>query len=131
MPASGRKPDSLMASKKNPISKAATPVRRYEIHLVNLDPTAGREVQKSRPCVVVSPDSMHATGMAVVCPLTTSIHPNWAHRHQITCSSKPAEIMVDQIRAVSLVRFIKRVDVLTAADAQTLRDLIALLYATP
>ena len=39
--------------------------------------------------------------------------------------------MVDQIRAVSLVRFIKRIDSLTAADAETLRDLIALLYATP
>ena len=120
-----------MASKKTPVSKAATPVRRYEIHLLNLDPTGGREVRKSRPCVVVSPDPMHATGMAVVCPLTTSLHPAWAHRLQVTCASKPAEIMVDQIRAVSLVRFIKRIDSLTAADAEALRDLIALLYATP
>ena len=120
-----------MASKKTPVSKAVTPVRRYEIHLVNLDPTAGREVQKPRPCVVVSPDPMHATGMAVVCPLTTSLHPTWAHRLQITCASKSTEIMVDQIRAVSLERFIKRLDTLTAADAEALRDLIALLYATP
>ena len=120
-----------MASKKIPVPKAATLIRRYEIHLVNFDPTAGREVQKSRPCVVVSPDPMHATGMAVVCPLTTSLHPNWAHRHQITCASKPAEIMVDQIRAVSLMRFKKRLDILTAADAEALRDLITLLYATP
>jgi mRNA interferase MazF len=120
-----------MASKKTPVSKTITQVLRYEVHLVNLDPTAGREVQKSRPCVVVSPNPMHATGMAVVCPLTTSIHPDWAHRLQITCASKPAEIMVDQIRAVSLVRFIERVDTLTAADAEALRDLITLLYATP
>lgn len=74
---------------------------------------------------------MHATGMAVVCPLTTSLHPDWAHRHQITCASKPAEIMVDQIHAVSLVRLTKRLDTLSAADAEALRDLMALLYATP
>lgn len=42
-----------------------------------------------------------------------------------------AEVMVDQIRAVSLDRFIKRIDALTASDAGTLRDLIALLYTTP
>lgn len=120
-----------MASKKTPVSEPASPVRRYEIYLVNLDPTVGREVQKSRPCVVISPDPMHATGMAVVCPLTTSLRPNWVHRHHVICASKPAEIMVDQIRAVSLARFIKRIDTLSTADAEALRDLIALLYATP
>jgi mRNA interferase MazF len=69
--------------------------------------------------------------MAVVCPLTTSLHPNWAHRHQVVCASKPAEIMVDQIRAVSLVRFIKRIDTLSTADSEAIRNLIAMLYATP
>jgi mRNA interferase MazF len=120
-----------MASKKTPASKAPLTVRRYEIHLVNLDPTAGRETQKTRPCVVISPDPMHQTGMAVVCPLTTTLHPLWIHRLQITCAKKPAEIMVDQIRAVSLVRFIRKIDTLNPNDAEALRDVIALLYATP
>jgi mRNA interferase MazF len=106
-------------------------VRRYEIHLVTLDPVTGRETHKTRPCVVVSPEPMHRTGMAVVCPLTTSLHPRWAHRLQVCCASKAAEIMADQIRAVSLDRFVKRIDILPAKDAETLRDLIALLYATP
>ncbi|MCU0778643.1 MAG: type II toxin-antitoxin system PemK/MazF family toxin [Akkermansiaceae bacterium] len=105
-------------------------VRRYEIHLVSLDPTAGRETRKTRPCVVVSPNAMHVTGMAVVCPLTTSLHPQWAHRLQITCDSKPAEIMADQIRAVSLERFVRRIDTLKPADAEALRHLIVRLYAT-
>jgi mRNA interferase MazF len=120
-----------MASKKIPVSRIPPPVLRYEVHWVSLDPTAGKEVQKTRPCVVVSPDAMHRTGMAVVCPLTTTLHPQWAHRLQITCASKPAEIMADQIRAVSLGRFVKRIDLLTATDVQALRDLLALLYATP
>jgi mRNA interferase MazF len=120
-----------MASKKIPVTEVAALVRRYEIHLVALDPTAGREVKKTRPCVVISPDPMHGTGMAVVCPLTTSLHAQWAHRLQIRCASQAAEIMVDQIRAVSLDRFVKRIDSLSAKDAEALRDLIAWLYATP
>ena len=119
-----------MASKR-PTSKSAHLVRRYEIHLVALDPTEGRDTQKTRPCVVVSPDPMHHTGMAVVCPQTTALHPQWAHRIQIICASKAAEVMVDQIRAVSLTRFVKRIDTLSPNDAEALRDLIALLYATP
>ncbi len=106
-------------------------VRRYEIHLISLDPTAGREVKKTHPCVVISPDAMHGSGMAVVCPLTTSLHPQWAHRMQITCAAKEAEVMVDQIRVVSISRFVKKIDVLTKTDAEVIRNLIALLYATP
>ena len=120
-----------MASKKAPASKTPAVVRRYEVHLVSLDPTAGREVRKTRPCVVVSPNPMHQTGIAVVCPLTTSLHPQWAHRVQITCAGKAAEIMVDQTRAVSLARFVKCIDTLSAKDAEALRDLISILYATP
>ncbi len=118
-----------MASKKK--IEATLLVQRYEVHLVSLDPTTGRESRKTRLCVVISPNPMHRTGMAVVCPLTTSLHPQWAHRLQIICDLKPAEIMVDQIRAVSLERFVKRIDTLKAKDAEALRDLIALLYATP
>lgn len=103
-------------------------IRRYGIYWVNLDPTIGREVQKSRPCVVVSPEAMTISGMVVVCPLTTTLHPSWAHRMQILCGNKKAEIMPDQIRAVSIKRLGKLLDVLSDADAQVLRDLLARLY---
>jgi mRNA interferase MazF len=103
-------------------------IRRYGIYWVNLDPTIGREVQKSRPCVVVSPETMAVSGMVVVCPLTTSLHPTWAHRLQIVCGKKKAEVMPDQIRAVSTERLGKLIDRLSDADAQALRDLLARLY---
>jgi len=115
-----------MASKTS--NRKPYKVLRYEIHLVGQDPTAGKETEKTRPCVVVSPDAMHPTGMAVVCPLTTSLHPSWSHRLQIVCGGKDAEIMVDQIRAVSLLGFIKPIDKLTAEDAESLRNIISLLY---
>jgi mRNA interferase MazF len=113
------------------LSTSVKALHRYSIHWVSLDPTKGREVQKTRPCVVVSPDPMHRTGMAVVCPLTTALHPDWFHRLQVQSAGEPAEIMVDQIRAVSTERIGKRIDYLTAQDAEALRQLIAALYATP
>ena len=103
-------------------------IERYGIHWVQLDPTEGRETSKTRPCVVVSPTEMHHAGMAVVCPLTTRLHPSWAHRMQIVCAGRSAEIMPDQIRAVSLARLGKRIDTLNAADAEALRGLIIRLY---
>lgn len=106
-------------------------VARYSIHWASLDPAKGRETRKTRPCVIVSPNPMHRTGMAVVCPLTSTLHPDWFHRLQIHCAGKPAEVMVDQIRAISLERLGKKIDLLAAADAEALRKLIAALYATP
>ena len=117
-----------MASKIS--AKKPAKVLRYDIHLVGLDPTSGKETRKTRPCVVVSPDAMHPSGMAVVCPLTTSLHPTWAHRLQISCDGKDAEIMVDQIRAVSLSRFIKPIDRLNSDDAESLCNVISLLYSS-
>ena len=69
--------------------------------------------------------------MAVACPPTSTLHPDWVHRLQILGAGKPPEIMVDQIRAISLERLGKKIDLLAAADSAALRKLIAGLYATP
>ena len=105
-------------------------IERYGIYRVRLDPTEGREAQKTRPCVVISPDRMHAGGMAVICPLTTKLHPDWAHRIQIICNGEASEVMTDHIRAVSTARFGKRIDSLDAVDAESLRLLICRLYGS-
>lgn len=103
-------------------------IERYGIYWVHLDPAEGRETKKTRPCVVISPDEMHPAGMAVVCPLTTKLHRQWAHRLQIKCRGKSAEVMPDQIRAVSIARAGNRIARLSAADAEALRHLIVRLY---
>ena len=126
----GLKPEFAMASRKRDSINVDPKIGRYDVFLVNLDPTAGREVNKTCPCVVVSPDAMRKSGMVVVCPLTTRLHPRWAHRIQIQCPGKPAEIMVDQIRAISINRMIKKIDAVSTVDAEALRNLIALLYAS-
>jgi mRNA interferase MazF len=105
-------------------------IERYGIYWVNLDPTEGRETSKTRLCVTISPKAMHAAGLAVVCPLTTKLHRTWAHRMQVRCKGKDAEIMPDQIRTVSIARFGRRIATLNASDAQDLRSLIVRLYGT-
>ncbi len=105
-------------------------ISRYGIYWVRLDPTEGREAQKTRPCVVISPLAMHPAGMTVVCPLTTKLHPKWLTRLQITCAGKPAEVMLDQVRAVSIGRFGKQIDVLSEEDGDALRALLVKIYGT-
>ncbi|HEY0789734.1 MAG TPA: type II toxin-antitoxin system PemK/MazF family toxin [Chthoniobacterales bacterium] len=104
------------------------PVIRYGIYWVSLDPTKGREIQKCRPCVVVSPDFMHQTNMAVVCPCTTAIHARWAHRIQVNFNGRDNEVMPDQIRAVSLDRFDGYIGTLNPNAVTRLCDVIVKLY---
>ena len=105
-------------------------IDRYGVYWVHLDPATGPEMKKTRPCVVVSPEEMHPTGMAVVCPLTTKLHHAWAHRLQVKCRGKLAEVMPDQIRAVSIARFGNRIAELSETDAEALRHLLTRLYGT-
>lgn len=105
---------------------------RYGIYLAALDPTVGREIAKTRPVVVVSMDAMnrHAETV-VVCPLTTKLQPTWRSRIQVRSAGKSAEIAVDQIRTISTLRLVKKGDVLAAADASRLRELIVEMYGLP
>jgi mRNA interferase MazF len=104
-------------------------LQRYGIYLADLNPTRGSEMNKKRPVVIVSDEEMNAALQTiVVCPLTTNIHPTWRSRIQITSAGRKAEIAVDQIRAVSKDRLIKKVDQLSNTAAKELRLLISEMY---
>jgi mRNA interferase MazF len=92
-------------------------------------PGKGHEQHKKRPCVVVSPAAMHQTGMAVVCPMTSTIKPKWPYRLNVVVNGKSSDIMVDQIRAISLERFDAFIEVLRQDFSQKLKDIIARMYA--
>ena len=104
-------------------------LERYGIYLADLNPTRGCEINKTRPVVIVSADEMNAALQTiVVCPLTTTIHPGWRSRIQLSCAGRKAEIAVDQIRAIAKERCVKKVDQLSAAIAKELRLLISEMY---
>ena len=103
--------------------------RRYAIYSADLNPTLGGEIRKVRPVVVISQDEMNQfLDTVVVCPLTSTVHPQWRSRLQIQCAGKEAEIAVDQIRTVSKQRLRRRVDRLSPEEAAQLRRLITEMY---
>ena len=83
-------------------------VVRGEIWLVNLDPTVGSEIQKTRPAVVISPPEMHDhLRTAIIAPMTTGSRPA-PFRIEITFQGKTGLILLDQLRAVDKARLVRR-----------------------
>ena len=87
---------------------AVAPVRRGDVYLVNLNPTRGGEIRKTRPCVVVSPDELNShLRTFVVAPLTTGSH-SYPFRVACTFQGKAGHVVLDQIRTVDQERLVKR-----------------------
>ena len=83
-------------------------VKRFEVYLVNLDPTIGSEIKKTRPCLVVSPDEMNRhIATVIVAPMTTKgkVYPT---RIQCQFEGKKGLIVLDQLRTVDKKRLVKR-----------------------
>ncbi|GAB2888102.1 type II toxin-antitoxin system PemK/MazF family toxin [Paraburkholderia jirisanensis] len=99
-------------------------VERGEVWLVALDPTVGSEIQKTRPCVVVSPPELNEyLRTVIVAPMTTGSRPA-PFRVQLTFARKRGLILLDQIRTVDKDRLIKKMGTISdAALASTLSTL--------
>ena len=100
-----------------------------DIWLAQLDPTVGSEIQKTRPCVVISPDDMNAhLRTVIVAPMTTGSRPA-RFRIEVTFKGKKGLILLDQIRTLHSARLVKRLGALRpvtlAATLQTLQDMFA------
>lgn len=75
-------------------------VRVFNVYQVNLDPTIGQEIKKTRPCVVLSPDEMNAVlGTVIIAPLTTTRR-GFPSRIELRFNNKFCEVCLDQLRAV-------------------------------
>ena len=90
------------------------PPRRGEVHLVGLDPTRGREMKKTRPCVVVSPDELNAhLQTVIVAPLTSAGKP-YPFRVPCKFENEPGLVVLDQIQTVDRERLLRRLGPLSA-----------------
>lgn len=99
-------------------------VKRGDVWLAELDPAIGSEIQKTRPCVVVSPDEMNAhLRTAIVAPMTTGSRPA-PFRVPVKFKGKERLILPDQMRTLDKARLVKR---LGRLDAATLRALLGVL----
>jgi mRNA interferase MazF len=85
---------------------------RFEVYYINLDPTIGSEIKKTRPCVIVSPNEMnHNISTVIIAPLTSKLR-NYPTRVPCKIEGKQGQIVLDQIRTVDKIRLLKRIDTL-------------------
>lgn len=107
----------------------AVVAQRFEVYLVNLDPTVGSEIKKTRPCLVVSPDEMNRhIATVIVAPMTTH---GRAYPTRVPCrfAGKDGQIVLDQLRTVDRVRLVKKLGYLDAATQQQVLSALAALFA--
>ena len=103
--------------------------KRFEVYLVNLDPTVGAEIQKTRPCVVVSPDEMNRhIATIIIAPMTTQ---GKSYPTRVLChfDVKSVLIVLDQLRTVDRTRLVKRLGKLSDEEQVAVLQVLAELFA--
>ncbi len=104
-------------------------IRRSEVYLVNLDPTIGSEIQKTRPCLVISPDEMNAhIATVIVAPMTTRGR-DYPTRVACQFQGKSGQIVLDQIRTVDKVRLVKKLGKINAEAQKQVLSVLAEMFA--
>jgi len=99
-------------------------ITQYSIVLVNLDPTLGSEIKKTRPCVIVSPDEMNKyLNTIVIAPMTTNMK-RYPTRISVEHDGKKGMIVIDQIRTVDKVRIMKILGKLTTSEIKKYKEVI-------
>jgi mRNA interferase MazF len=99
-------------------------IKQYQIILVNLDPTIGSEIQKTRPCVVISPDEMNKyLRTIVIAPMTTSSK-NYPTRIEIKHDNKIGWIVLDQIRTIDKQRILKELEKLSKPEIKEVKTIL-------
>ena len=99
-------------------------VKRFDVYLVNLDPTVGSKIQKTRPCLVISPDEMNRfIRTVIVAPMTTK-GAEYPTRVPCRFQGKQGQVVLDQIRTVDKTRLVKR---LGKVGEQTRAEVLSVL----
>ena len=103
-------------------------ITQYQVVLINLDPTQGSEMKKTRPCVVISPNEMNKhLRTVVVAPMTTSSK-NYPTRLEITHDGKNGWVALDQIRTIGKERILKPLGQLSISEIKALKAILKETY---
>jgi mRNA interferase MazF len=108
-------------------------MKRYELYLVDLDPTIGIEMKKTRPCLVISPDEMNDNVQSVIVAPLTTIFRNIPSRVKLEASrsnglSETSYIALDQIKTIDKNRCKKRLGIISTTDAMNVSDLLVEIF---
>ena len=99
-------------------------VKRFDVYIVDLDPTVGSEIQKARPCLVISPDEMNRNIRTVIVAPMTSTSKDYPTRVSCIFKKKKGHIVLDQIRTIDKTRLSKR---LGTIDSKAQLDVVSVL----
>ncbi|ANV83973.1 transcriptional regulator [Picosynechococcus sp. PCC 7003] len=103
--------------------------KRFDVFLVNLDPTIGSEIQKTRPCVIISPDEMNRhIATVIVAPMTTK---GKAYPTRVICQfqGKSGQIVLDQIRTIDKSRLVKKLGQISQDEQRIVLETLAEMFA--
>jgi mRNA interferase MazF len=101
---------------------------QYQIVIVNLNPTIGSEIKKTRPCVIISPDEMNQFLRTLVIAPMTSQSKNYPTRSKVRHNNKDGWVVLDQIRTIDKQRVIKILDRLTEKEIERIKRIIKEIY---
>ncbi len=104
-------------------------VKRFDVFLVILDPTIGSEIQKTRPCVVISPDEINRNiTTVIIAPMTTKGR-TYPTRMVCQFQGKNGQIVLDQIRTIDKTRLVKKLGQISQDEQRMVLDTLAELFA--
>jgi mRNA interferase MazF len=104
-------------------------VKRFEVYLVNLDPTVGSEIKKTRPCLIVSPDEMNRhIATVIIAPMTTKGR-NYPTRVSCKFEEKSGQVVLDQLRTVDKKRLVKKLGRIDKKTQQSVLSTLAEMFA--
>ena len=103
-------------------------LKQYQIVLVNLDPTIGSEMKKTRPCVIISPNEMNKYLQTIVIAPMTSNSKHYPTRAEVKHNKTKGWVVLDQIRTIDRKRVVKLFESLTEKEIYTIKVIIQETY---
>lgn len=104
-------------------------VKKFEVYLINLDPTVGSEIKKTRPCVVISPDEMNKhIRTVIVAPMTTK-NRAYPTRIGLNFQNKEREIVLDQIRKIDKERLVKKLGKINSSTSIKVLNILQEMFS--
>lgn len=104
-------------------------INRFDVYLVNLDPTVGREIKKTRPCLVVSPDEINLHLQTVIVAPMTTRGQDYPSRVRCRFKGKDGQVVLDQLRTLDRARLIKRLGKLDTPTSATVLERLREMFA--
>lgn len=99
-------------------------IKQYEVYLINLDPTVGSEIKKTRPCLVISPNEMNSSiHTIIIAPMTTKSH-KYPTRVPVKFQEKKGWVVLDQLRTVDRIRLIKKLGNIKIKEIEKVKTVI-------